>query len=240
LVTSFTEIIYINDEPLYGKGEAEMKIAKKVFFDTEFTGLHRGMTLVSLAMVSEDRNSFYAEFTDYDAEGLSPWLEEHVIRNLSFREKEPGVYEKRNGTPTEHYLIRGTRDQVRELALEWLSEEVARMDERLRKEHGILAGNPVDRDLGELGMWGDCAAYDWVLLTDLLATLVDGYPRMPPGMAYIPFDLCTLLELAGVDPDIDRFEFGMVGNLHPKHHALADALSVYYCHKRAENILRGS
>lgn len=38
----------------------------KIFFDTEFTGLHKDTTLVSIGMVSEDNRQFYAELTDYD------------------------------------------------------------------------------------------------------------------------------------------------------------------------------
>lgn len=36
----------------------------KIFFDTEFTGLHKDTTLISLGMISEDGRRFYAEFND--------------------------------------------------------------------------------------------------------------------------------------------------------------------------------
>lgn len=38
----------------------------KVFFDTEFTGLHQKTTLISIGLISEDGKTFYAELTDYD------------------------------------------------------------------------------------------------------------------------------------------------------------------------------
>ena len=38
----------------------------KIFFDTEFTGLHQKTTLISIGLVSEDGREFYAELTDYD------------------------------------------------------------------------------------------------------------------------------------------------------------------------------
>lgn len=38
----------------------------KAFFDTEFTGLHNGATLLSIGIVYEDGHKFYAELTDYD------------------------------------------------------------------------------------------------------------------------------------------------------------------------------
>ena len=48
----------------------------KLFFDTEFTGLHKDTTLVSIGIVSEDGKKFYAEFTDFDWESVhkDKWL----------------------------------------------------------------------------------------------------------------------------------------------------------------------
>ena len=37
-----------------------------LFLDTEFTGLHKDTTLISLALVDKQNRYFYAEFTDYD------------------------------------------------------------------------------------------------------------------------------------------------------------------------------
>lgn len=35
-----------------------------IFFDTEFTGLHKDTTLISIGLVSETGEKFYAEFDD--------------------------------------------------------------------------------------------------------------------------------------------------------------------------------
>lgn len=55
----------------------------KIFFDTEFTGLHKNTTLISIGLVSENGQQFYAELTDYDknAENDS-WLRNNVFNNL--------------------------------------------------------------------------------------------------------------------------------------------------------------
>lgn len=37
-----------------------------IFFDTEFTGLHKNTTLISIGCVDENGRTFYAELTDYD------------------------------------------------------------------------------------------------------------------------------------------------------------------------------
>lgn len=56
----------------------------KLFFDTEFTKLSKDAELISLGIVSEDGDVFYAEFSDYDKSKLDPWIIENVIENLSY------------------------------------------------------------------------------------------------------------------------------------------------------------
>ena len=57
-------------------------IAMKLFFDTEFTGLHKDTTLISIGIVSEDGRKFYAEFSDFDIRQCDNWIKENVLRNL--------------------------------------------------------------------------------------------------------------------------------------------------------------
>ena len=59
--------------------------ATKVFFDCEFTGLHKETTLISIGLVAESGERFYAEFNDYDRDQLNEWLEDNVIANLWYR-----------------------------------------------------------------------------------------------------------------------------------------------------------
>jgi len=54
----------------------------KIFFDTEFTGLHQNTTLISLGMISECGKTFYAEFTDYDKSQVDDWIRENVVEKL--------------------------------------------------------------------------------------------------------------------------------------------------------------
>lgn len=58
----------------------------KLFFDMEFTGLHKNTTPISLGIVSEDGKKFYAEFCDYDREQCSDWILENVISHMKFHE----------------------------------------------------------------------------------------------------------------------------------------------------------
>lgn len=54
----------------------------KVFFDTEFTGLHQNTTLISIGLVAETGETFYAELTDYDESQVDDWIRENVINKL--------------------------------------------------------------------------------------------------------------------------------------------------------------
>ena len=54
----------------------------KIFFDTEFTGLHQETTLISFGAISECGKTFYAEFTDFDYSQIDRWLKLNVIDNL--------------------------------------------------------------------------------------------------------------------------------------------------------------
>ena len=54
----------------------------RIFFDTEFTGLHQHTTLISIGLIAEDGEQFYAKLTDYDESQIDDWLKENVIEKL--------------------------------------------------------------------------------------------------------------------------------------------------------------
>lgn len=57
----------------------------KIFFDTEFTGLHKDTTLISIGLISEDSRTFYAELSDYEWSQCDDWIKDNVIENLHRR-----------------------------------------------------------------------------------------------------------------------------------------------------------
>ncbi len=83
----------------------------KIFFDTEFTGLHQQTTLISIALVSEDNQLFYAELTDYDKEQVNDWIEANVMRHLFLVED---MYEEKRT------FIKGDSNKVRKALETWL------------------------------------------------------------------------------------------------------------------------
>lgn len=54
----------------------------KIFFDTEFTGLHQSTTLISIGMIAKDGRELYCELKDYDKTQIDDWLKDNVIANL--------------------------------------------------------------------------------------------------------------------------------------------------------------
>ena len=54
----------------------------RIFFDTEFTGLRKDTTLISIGLVAESGDKFYAEFTDYDETKCDDWIRHNVLGNL--------------------------------------------------------------------------------------------------------------------------------------------------------------
>lgn len=176
-----------------------------IFFDSEFTGLHKDTTLISIGFMSEDNRTFYAEFIDYDKSQVSEWVQENVISKLYLHQKGfDGLGSRSN------VVFKGTKQEIATVLEEWLVS----FDEKIE-------------------MWSDCLAYDWVLFCDLFG----GAFKVPSCVYYIPFDICTLFKLKGIDPDISREEFVKYVTTSPdifdermKHNALYDAKVIKECY----------
>lgn len=81
----------------------------KVFFDTEFTGLHQNTTLISIGLVAEDGNTFYAETTDFDTNQVDEWIQTNVVDRLSILPRlvsadETDMRVSGNKATVRHYL----------------------------------------------------------------------------------------------------------------------------------------
>lgn len=86
-----------------------------IFFDTEFTGLHKDTTLISIGLVSETGEKFYAEFNDYDEWQVTPWIEETVLPNLMHWDIDY------NHTLPEWFNY-GSKEEIKVKLLNWLSQ----------------------------------------------------------------------------------------------------------------------
>jgi hypothetical protein len=188
----------------------------KIFFDTEFTGLHQNTTLISIGCVSEDGETFYAELTDYAAEQVDDWLQVNVIDRLSLLSRLVYADDK-------DMRVSGSKGTVRHYLEKWLQEQSTK-----HAVYGDMRNQFSDRHPQKLEMWSDCYAYDWVLFCELFG----GAFGVPDCVYYIPFDLATLFKLKGIDPDINREVFAeWAGGT--KHNALHDAKVIKACYEKA-------
>ena len=178
----------------------------KVFFDMEFTGLYQNTTPISIGCVSEHGDTFYGEFGDFNHLQVDDWIKENVISKLLFHEKLSRGWcncstHVGNTFITECY---GNRKFIADCLEDWFNNCNSQIE-----------------------IWSDCLAYDWVLFCELWG----GAMKTPDKIYYIPFDICTLFKIKGIDPDIDRESF--VGEtVVNKHNALWDAKIIKECYDK--------
>lgn len=197
----------------------------KLFFDTEFTGLHQNTTLISIGLISECGKTFYAELTDYDKYEIDEWLQTNVIDNLLMSEPKDGEDEYYSATrhtdnPTGNNLYRSYSVQLR--------GDIKVLEVELRKWL---------EQFDEVEIWSDCLSYDWVLFNQIFGHAFN----IPENVYYIPFDICTLFKIKDIDPDISREQFAGITNskgqnetseMLLKHNALFDAKVIKMCYER--------
>jgi hypothetical protein len=193
-------------------------VKTKIFFDTEFTGLHQNTTLISIGLIAETGQTFYAELNDYDKSQVDEFLQNNVIKNLLMSEPKEGEEEpysvvRHHDNPVGNEIyksysveLRCDKKELQNQLRKWLSQ------------------------FKKVEMWGDCLAYDWVLFCQIF----DGALNIPKNVYYIPFDLSTLLVLKGIDPDINREDFALGEYCFEmlKHNALSDARIIKMCYEK--------
>lgn len=189
----------------------------KIFFDTEFTGLHQKTSLISIGLVSECGKTFYAELTDYDKSQVDDWLKENVISKLNHSKGDVSDCIVTEDRPN-NMLVYGTTKEVKAYLEKWLSQ------------------------FDQVEIWSDCLSYDWVLFNQIFGHAFN----IPKNVYYIPFDICTMFKLKNVDADVNREEFcgniievndaTMWGEGSKKHNALWDAYVIRACYNKLQTI----
>ena len=94
-----------------------------LFFDTEFTGLRKNTTLISLGIVAENDKTFYAEFNDYDRKQMNKWLEDSVMKYLKF----PIEIANRDIGRADHiysdnFTMVGNKKLIKDYLIKWLTQ----------------------------------------------------------------------------------------------------------------------
>lgn len=116
-----------------------MKVTR-LYYDSEFTGLRQNTTLISLALVSDQGETFYAEFSDYETAQVDDWIHKNVIQNCQWLDGQSKPFAHTKNGSVE---IFGTRSDITRALKNWLT--------RFEK----------------IEIWADCPAWDWVLFCEL-------------------------------------------------------------------------
>jgi len=184
---------------------------KKLYFDTEFTGLHQKTSLISIGIISECGKTFYAELYDYDGNYVDDWINDNVISKLHLKNKDLLIKENKldDGSFTKTEILTNMKGLKTHLT-NWLKQ------------------------FDEVEIWSDCLAYDWVLFNQIWGSAME----IPKNVYYIPFDICTLFKVAGVDPDISREEYADYKSGEDKHNALHDAKVIKSCYEKLISSLK--
>lgn len=178
----------------------------KIFFDTEFTGLHKDTTLISIGLVSQDGKQFYAEFTDYDGKQVGDWIQENVIRNtLLF------LWRTRESTYIENFHC-GNKEEISFMLHNWLSQ------------------------FDTVELVSDCSHYDMVLFADLFGSAYNLPSNVCPACFDICQEIAryyniSLKEAFDKSREDIISDFGIVGldfniPLKNKHNSLYDAFVI--------------
>ena len=130
------------------------------FFDTEFTGLRKDTTLISIGIVSDTGDRFYAELTDYDESMCDEWIEKNVLDHLILSGNAD--LEESMAADNKTTTVIGSKADVRRELMEWLEMDVN-----------------FDSDYAAVFV-SDVSHYDMVLLIDLLV----GNAKMLPSLLH--------------------------------------------------------
>lgn len=179
---------------------------KRLYWDCEFTGLHKNTTIISIAFIDEDNRCFYAEFDDYADSQIDRWLEDNILDKLVMTHinfDHVSVIDRVT-------YVKGSKTFIMHEIDTWLSK---------------YNDNVIE-------MWSDCLSYDWILFVDLYGDALS----IPNNIYYIPFDITGLMKAKNVDCDINREEFikteNVIMNVANKHNALHDVIVIKACHDK--------
>ena len=176
----------------------------RIYFDTEFTGLHKDTTLISIGMVAENGKMFYAELDDYDRSQCDDWINEYVISELLH--DKPEIWE----SGIADVIVYGNKFEVGCKLRDWLQQFDA------------------------VQFVSDVCHYDMVLLIDLLGKTAFDLPNNVSAVCYdINQDIADYYQIScreAFDKSREEIVKSIYGeNSLPnmnKHNALYDAIVI--------------
>ena len=167
----------------------------KVYFDTEFTGLdHRNPQLISIGMIAESGEKFYAEFTDYDKKLINDWVQENVIeKTILYTRKHGGLqWDDSIKYISEHYP--GTA-RVNALGFTYVVGDTRYILEKLNKWLDIISEHGAE----QIQLISDVCHYDMYLLCN---QVFGGAFNLPSFVNPVCYDICQDLTIKVSIPSV--------------------------------------
>ena len=137
-----------------------------LYFDTEFTGLVPETTLISIGIISEIGDRFYAEFTDFDESLCDDFVKENVLSHLWLLPNDKRTVFN-HGVKDKLWYYKGNSEQIRDLLIIWF-DHIREHNERLQ-------------------FISDVCHYDFYLLQN---QVFGGAFKMPDYINPVCYDIC--------------------------------------------------
>lgn len=192
---------------------------KRIFFDSEFTGIYQTTELISFGAIADCGTSFYMENTDVDLANVGDWIKKNVVPHLSYVEA---------AKKAPHALSWGTKNDVSGYGdLAFIGDTFAKWASTWKA-------------FDKIELWADVKDYDVILFNNMMLKHKQSHAKKnepPKNLHYIIHEFATFLWAKGIDPDISRETFAEMlqddDSILNKHNALYDAQVLKKCFDKA-------
>ena len=157
--------------------------------DANLTGLHKDTTMISIGLVTENDETFYAELNDYDEVQVNEWAKENIIHNLLYSAPPEDQDEYWSWGENNKFQMRGKKQEVGRYLTDWFQALLGGPQSWVAYDAGH---KPKEVTKQSIELWGYCLSYDWVLMNDLWGSVGMTAPRC---LYHIPYDLATCLKI---------------------------------------------
>lgn len=133
-----------------------------LFFDTEFNGLYKDTSLISIGLVSEDGKEIYCEIADDKLKWTDDWIAENILANTIYY----GGKDVDSIVDEENYYV-GSKEEIQGVLRHWLGQ------------------------FDNVQLVSDVCHYDMVLFIDLFGTAFDLPKNVSPYCHDINQDIAS-------------------------------------------------
>lgn len=170
-----------------------------IYFDTEFTELSKHGELISIGLVDEDDNEFYAEFRLNNIDNVNDFVKENVLTNTVLYGNKDAV----DIIGDEKNYVYGSKSDIKDALVKWLSK------------------------YENVKLVSDVGHYDMVLFIDIFGTAFDLPENVCPTYYDINQDIAQLYDISIKEAfDVSREDMMESFNRYvmgEKHNSLYDA-----------------